>query len=303
MRVALLTTGKTEMLGLPSALASLFPGHEFDAVPELPGRPFRGFTTHRLPPPPDPVPLVVDKLAGAAVSLIDPDTRDSADFAFVLDDLELINRAQPEVVAAVFRSAVERHLERYQADPVRLATLRRAVQRRVSFHLVVPMIEAWFFGAPSALTVAGVSGITAYHVRQGDPEAFESTDTGYLGASETACTEWCRRRRQRGDRPKWISAGQGRPFHPKGYLQWLLIDAAAPTCTSYAESVGGRDALIQLDWGALLANPARCLFARALIEDLTDALGQSPAVANWAGSSAPATSIFSPKAIKVLRNL
>lgn len=69
MRTALLTTGKTELIGLPCALHAAFPAHDFVAHGVTPGRPFRGFTSSVLPPPDEGLPTNVDTLV-ARVTLV-----------------------------------------------------------------------------------------------------------------------------------------------------------------------------------------------------------------------------------------
>lgn len=301
MRVGLITTGKTELWGLPPALARLFPGHEFLAVEDVPGRPFRSFTSGRLPPPPEVCPTVVDHLVARAAALVDPDLITTYDAVLVIDDLELVNRHQPDVVVAVFRAAALRHLDRFATNPTRRAALAAALRTRVSFHIVRPMIESWFFGAPAALATVGVSAIP-FHVRPGDHEDFETTDRGYIAELPEACPRWLRTR-YRDDRPKWIGAGPERIFHPKGYLQWLMIDGTHACCTRYAEAHAGASALAAIDWARLLANPNSATFARALVADLEQLLGQAPPLASWRGAEAPETSVTATRAAPVLRNL
>lgn len=304
MRVALLTTGQTEMNGLPRALAALFPGHEFTAIEDVPGRPFRGFTSGRLPQPPEAMrlPTQLDTIVSRVLGLMER-TNEVWDHICVVDDLELCNRDQPGVVVEAVREVFARHLSRLLANPPRVAALARGLRERVSLHLVKPMIEAWFFGAPRVFQCQGMAFQARFHIQGHDPEAFESTDRAYIAATEDACVTWCRRRRQRGDRPKWIGAERNRIHHPKGYLQWLMIDGAAPTCTRYVEADAGGRALAELDWATLLGHPHRAPFARALVEDLADRLGQAPAVSVWQGVSAPETSIRVLPWWPVLRNI
>jgi hypothetical protein len=302
MRVALLTTGVTEFLGLPGALSALFPGHDFVAVEDLPGRPFAGFTSNRLPVP-SGVNLAtsLDKMVAKGISLIDPTVPGSAEWDLVLlfDDLELANRDQPHVVCDEVRGAVERHLAGLRRTDTERARLRSAIRNRLSAHFAVPMIEAWFFGAPAALTQLGVEG--AFHKR-GDPEDFESTHREYLAAVPEQCTAWCRHRPKE-DRPKWIGAGANRHQHPKGYLQWLLIEPDHKTCTRYRER-DSAGVLARLDWAHLLRTQETMTWARALVEDLADALAQTPALATpWAGATAPLSSLKGDATARVLRNL
>jgi hypothetical protein len=301
MRIALITTGKTELRGLPPALTNLFPGHEFLGIEDVPGRPFRSFTSGRLPPPPEGCPTVVDHLIARAAELVDPDLATNFTGVVVVDDLELVNRDQTGVVVDVFRAAAVRHLELFARYPARRSALAAALRARVSFHVVRPMIESWFFGAPAALSTVGVSAVP-YHVRAGDHEDFETTDRHYIAELPSACPRWLRTR-YRDDRPKWIGAGSDRIFHPKGYLQWLMIDGSHECCTRYSEAHAGASALAAIDWARLLGNPNGATYTRALVSDLAAMLGQDPAITSWSGTEAPETSVHTSRAAPVLRNL
>ncbi len=266
MRIAFLPTGRTEWHGLPRAFGRLFPGHQFEVVPSAievadhDGRyPLDGFTSCRLTAahmtkPPEAATLLVER---AAMVLMD---RDPPDLLVILDDLELANRDQPEQVVAVFRAAVERHV----MDPdLRRRRSRARLADRASFHLIAPMVEAWFFGDPAALATAGVA--EPHHLlADRSLEQFATGDIGYLAATETDCPRWLAKR-QRAQRPKWL--GGDRMFHPKGYVQWLTRDPAARTCTRYNESGNGAEALASIDWTALQAQP-EMNFLNALCEDV-----------------------------------
>jgi hypothetical protein len=245
----------------------------------------------------------LDRIVAEVVAAVDPARAKVLDLVFVLDDLESANRDQPGVVVDSVRAAFLSHVDGYRSDESRYHALRRAVREKVSFHLAVPMIEAWFFGAPQALTQLGVFGDTPYHIRSGDPEDFESTDRAYIAAADTVCSEWCRRRRPRADRPKWVGAGQARVFHPKGYLQWLLLEPAEKNCTRYREGVAGTDALAPIAWQRLLGSPSAFLFLRAMVQDLSLGLGQEPSVESWAGQVSHLTAVGATRTDPVLRNL
>ena len=230
---------------------------------------------------------------------------DPRDLVLVVDDLELANRSQPHAVCDEVRAALARHLAGLGRSAPALQRLAQAVRTRLSFHLVVPMVESWFFAAPTALTALGL-GSVPFHKRPGDPESFESTDRNYIEAQPTACTAWCSYGRSKNDRPKWIGAGDKRVWHPKGYIQWLMIDPSHKTCTRYREGPGGAaPVLAVVDWASLLGDPATMLYARALVADLADGLGQCPAVAPWQGNTAGLTSRSQPPGGPplVLRNL
>ena len=302
MRIALLTTGKTEQRGLPGALARLFPEHAFIALDDVPGRPFRGFTSPRLPLPPERIPTrsALDKLVARAIAEVDTAGREPFDLAVIVDDLELRNRDQPEAVVGAVRDAVQRHLSDPRLSPRRDA-LTELARTKVSLHLAVPMTESWFFGAPHALGVLGVPGHVGFHLRPGDPEDFESTDRAYMEADGAACTELHRCGFRRGDRPKWVLAGADRIHHPKGYLQWLLMAPDERTCTTYDEAGAGAVALAGIRWDRLLADPTHMAFARALVCDLARDLGWPPSIPHGPGS--PITSRGGLPTEGVLRNL
>jgi len=308
MRVALLPTGRTEWHGLPVAFHRLFPAHEFYALPEAAvfhskEGPYRGFTSstltaqHEREPPGG-----VIKLVGLAAreALGDGHDLEAADLVVVLDDLELANRDQPDLVVRVFRRAVERHLEGLQGKYKRTA---KALRERVSFHLIVPMIEAWFFGDPRALRAAGVPEGMMPLLDGDDLEGFLVTrDIQYAGAHEHLCPCWIVNGRKKADRPKWLSNERTRTRHPKGYLQWLCHDGAAKNCTSYDESGGGARALAGLRWPVLLDKPG-LRYLGALLEDLAHALGEPMPAMRPPGGPTPATSWTRRPPDHVLRNL
>lgn len=279
----LVPTGRTEWEGMGSALRRLFPGHEFDRVPSDRERishpdsfPCCGFTSSLLGArseqcPPDSAVELVSRAAQAALG---DRAQDAADAVVIIDDLELCNGHQPDRVVRVMRAAVQQHLDSVQGR-FRDRTAR-ALRERVSFHLAVPMIEAWFFADPGALTAAGVpQGIAPTLVRP-DVEDFETGDAAYLAATEDLCPTWARRQNKK-DRPKWF--GEQRSHHPKGYLQWLCIDGSRRNCTTYSEAEGGAGALAGLDWAMVLGKPAaHSRYLRAFLADLADALGESPAI-------------------------
>lgn len=299
MRVAFLPTGRTEWHGLPAAFARLFPDHAFEVIPSAvevadhgEGYPLDGITSCRLgakheATPPESAILLVER---AATVLMD---RDPPDLLVILDDLELENRDQPDQVVRVFRAAVERHVT--DAD-ARKQRARARLAEHASFHLVAPMIEAWFFGDAAALATAGV---TEPHVLVPDRslEQFATTDLGYHAATESDCSSW-QLKQEKKRRPKWL--GVERMYHPKGYLQWLTRDPADRNCTRYRETEHGAAALRSIDWNALRGQ-AGMNFLNALCEDIAyklDVPYQPPA------DVVPvATSLSQRPAQNLLRNL
>lgn len=316
MRIALLPTGRTEWNGLPGALQSLFPAdppHDFYVVPTAAeiesnpdGFPYPGFTSNRLldrheASPPEAAAELVQRAAQEALGdrHISP-----ADLVIVLDDLELANEGQADRVCRVFSAAVNQPLAGLTAGRVEART-RAAMRERVSFHLIVPMIEAIFFADPGALRIAGLpKGVPFVFGPQCDPEDFQTADAAYLGETAAACPCWSQLqpRKQKNLRPKWLGARRER--HPKGYIQWLCRDGAVQNCTHYDESTDGGRALAGIDWSVLLNRPAdQIQYIRALVADLEDALGQHPVTGPLEGHQASATSRFSSRIRPLLRNL
>lgn len=153
MRVAVLPTGGMELVGVPPALKALFPAHEFDSIPKRPDdqAPFDSFTSSDKPLTPHQPNGNVDKIVERmAAELVPGRCGRAPDLLVVLEDLEVPNKHQPAVVVQVFRDATTRHVEKLRQDKPRLAgEVEKALRSKASFHLAVPMIEAWLFADPN----------------------------------------------------------------------------------------------------------------------------------------------------------
>lgn len=307
MRVVILPTGRTEWHGFPEALRRIFPGHEFCSIPTLAeirsnpeSFPAPGFTSNLLTEkqclnPPEDVQDLVGRAARAALG---DRNSEPADMVIVLDDVEVVNLGNEEMIVHVFRSAVNQHLT-LLSDRVRERT-SKALRERVSFHLVSPMIEGWFFGDSTAMKRAGVAPPV---IVETDPERFAVEDLEYLQAEETTCPGWIEGGRKKNLKPKWIGNPQ-RHRHPKGYIQWLTRAGEAKSCSRYSETEHGAAALRDLDWSVVLGRPAEQFqYLRALVADVADALQQPPATCPVVGVCAPLTDRFAVPQNPVLRNL
>jgi len=310
MKIALLVTGRTEWHGLATALRCLFPEHHFYTVPteqeaaSYPDQfPCSGFTSTQLTEahegaPPESAQELVERAAQEALG--DRRAR-AADLVMVLDDLELANAHQPARVVRVFRRAVECHLAGQQGARERT---QQALRQRVSFHLIVPMIEAWFFGDPGALAKAGVPpGKPSPALVMADPEVFETDDAAYAAATEASCPCWMSKGRDKKRRPKWLG-DLPRKNHPKAYLQWLCIDGDDRSCTTYDEVDAGKRALAELNWAVILNEPRlRFHYLRALLADLSQALG--PPITGQIDEhlSQPVATRLARNASPILRNI
>jgi hypothetical protein len=309
VRVALIPTGKLEMLGLAKGLTSLFGGeHDFVCIPrrrDQPDEPFPGFTSARLP-----VPSQREKrspLSNLVAVMVDSLWSDGYDLAVVLDDLELCNVGNEQVVVGEFRDAVARHLHRVaERDTQLLRELGDRLRACASFHLVSPMIESWIFADPAGAANAGApSEHLPPRLLQGrDPECFATDDPGYISDVGSACAKWMSLPTgyQERQRPEWLKATHPREIHPKRYLAWLCRDPNARNCSSFDERTAA-NALLHLSWARVLQDPRHMRFARSLICDLADGLRCSPDGLDLAGEQAPLTSIHTTRGARVLRNL
>src|SRR5262249_50605916 len=132
------------------------------------------------------------------------------DYVFGIDDLELENRDQPEAVIHAFRCAVAAELANRRramnADTYDKFVAR--VKENCSFHLFVPMSEAYLYADPEVLRA--IDCTRQVHLAPDcDVEQFRTTDPDYLAASAQPS-------------PSWAIDLNSRPLHPKRYLQFLL---------------------------------------------------------------------------------
>lgn len=274
--IGLITTGRCEHRALAASLQRAFAGCDVE-FRSLYASPVDSLTSGHVPYPPRPsrAPTLADKLMSRVAAEINT-RREGCDLVYVIDDLELANVETPQNVTSSVRDAALRALG---STPTHVALER--FRDRCSFHLLCPMLEAYFFGEPAALERAGSTRRPIL-----DPtrhlEDFQSDDEPFLAYTDVTDHPWRRPDRRR---------------HPKRYLGFL-VDPTDEERTVYKESVGGCRALATLDWAQVFRHaPPGLPFAHALFEDLADALG----VPNpFPGTSHPLTS---RKQGALLRNL
>jgi hypothetical protein len=195
------------------------------------------------------------------------------DLVVGVDDLELVNLHQPQVVTRCIRRGVEDYLERNpegrETDERRRVTLRT----KCSFHLLVPMAEAYFFGERAALERAGVAPELDAKLCCADLEAFATDDPlfipdrpEHLRHPKRYLVNLLRRSNQPQDREA-SPHGDRRPS--TGGFQGREDNRAGPRL--YRETHEGVRALESLAWPQLSDDPQTLGFARALFEDLADA--------------------------------
>lgn len=265
MKVHWIVTGALERHALPQSLARLFPELESD-TPQAVDSVTSCDVTITTPN----VASRLQRFAAAIVFAADPG-RDAEppDLVVAVDDVELVNRHQPERIVANVREAVRAQIDCHYPSATRRERTRSIVSERCSFHLFGPMVEAYFFGEAEALRRAGARR-EALLARERDLEDFETVDPAYL-ATPSAPSQAAR--------------------HPKRYLEHLC----APD--EYKETRGGRRALEALDWPLVMRDPTATRLARSLHADLRWALGHGL----LAGEVHPATGRFGHRE-NVLRN-
>ncbi|MFO7561917.1 MAG: hypothetical protein R6X02_04695 [Enhygromyxa sp.] len=283
--VQLITTGVMEERALGASLRRLFPDHEFICKPHL-----DGFTSAPLPPQPHPrAPLNLDKFAKTLIGVFDPGNRRDRprpDFLIGIDDVELCNADDPSRITASLRQILERRLAEWPGNARSVDRLRDDLLEKVSFHVMAPMTEAYFFADATALsrsTAPALDRPNRFDLAACDVESFEVLDPDYLDAPPDPTCRW----RRSGPR-------QG---HPKRYLSYLTDPG---TGSRYRESDHGVRALAELEWPTVTRDSQRTRFARSLLADLVDMLG-APAKDINDGETHPLT--WPPPADRVLRNL
>jgi hypothetical protein len=260
-QVVLIPTGRLEHAALGPALKRLFPDHDF--IPRPKEKHLDGFTSTDVTRIAlgGPVPTNVEELAAELVASVSPGRQGKpADFALVIEDLELVNDHQPDRVVQLFREAVDHHVRKtWPSQQAQDRTLER-VQERCSFHLFRPMTEAYFFGDLAALRRAGAINAPQLPAAL-DLESFRTTDAAFLQLPNGQF-----------DR---IADMPHRERHPKSYLHYLCDPSLVDKKRRYRETGGAIDGLTQLDWQQVLAPPPHCPFLHALLDDLAWALNHS----------------------------
>jgi hypothetical protein len=264
MRIRLVVTGDLEKRALGPSLERILCSAGADVRFESFLVPGGALTTNRLPDPSNPAlptPTPVRRLAKALVTetlIPRSKTEPVPDLVVGVDDLELANIHQPHVVTAWVRRAVQEVIaERYSSQDAADRN-QKSLRLRCSFHLLVPLAEAYFFGELAALARAGVAAQIPVHRIGTDVEQFETDDPRFLQLAQVRNTEkaeagysWWREER-----------------HPKRYLEFLVDSSEG----LYEEMKGGVRALETLDWPNVGATAQTTQFVRALFEDLSDAL-------------------------------
>jgi hypothetical protein len=292
-RIRFVVTGDLERKAIAASISALFPRTASDGNPVvwLRAQKVPAATTHRLTtsvPPSGTMKALARRVIAEAA---EGEDGSPADLVIAVDDLELHNFDQPEVVCDHFQRAMELEIEDRKLSQAAERRLRTHIRDRCSFHLLCPMVEAYFFGEPEALTRAGCApGVEPLLVKE-DVEDFECRDPVWL----PNCTAENRRKAQPPNPMPWWREER----HPKHYLEHLV----ARNGGFYDEVLGGNEALKALDWHRVPSDGQSVMFARALFEDVADFFG----VSNPLGQGEPASFTYPARKVNrsklLLRNL
>ncbi len=246
--VQFIVTGKCEELALHSSFRTVFPELQFNR----PTRCQPMTSSSYLPPLASGVRSVIDKFARSLVGAVD----EYEGLVVGVDDLEIENEGKEHLIATEVAHAVNRAISEMFQGP-KVARMQKAVRERCSFHLLIPMVEAYFFGDLSALACANLVQVNKFDPVACDVEAFEVDDDRFLQPEDTD------------DKDDWCRGGRERRKHPKRYLKFLTGNGA-PGNFLYRETKGGKVVLERIDWRRVTERSHFTRSARALLTDLSD---------------------------------
>jgi len=259
--IKLVVTGDLEKRALHDSLRRWFPHTKPDGEENLwlPPRKTHAATTSRLTLGAEPSRGMLSLARVVVTELWNPRSRASErpDLVVCVGDLEIANLDQPQVVIEQFRVSVEREIRRRDLGSTTEERLRQRLRESCSFHLLIPMVESYFFGDQAALLRLGVAPATNTHLRSQDVELFETTDPSWLPSCERINIA----KEARGE-PWWREQ-----CHPKHYLEHLI---SRDTPKIYDEVADGAPAFESLDWSAVGRPEIALACVMALFEDFAD---------------------------------
>jgi hypothetical protein len=298
--IKLIVTGDSEKNALHKSLQSCFPAHtkigdlvvwdtprKADGVTNFriqSGRPSRSMTT------------LVNVMFTEALQSKQPDGT-APDFVIVIDDVELGNVGREDFVVHAFRLAVDAKLAELRSanSLVEFQQIQTRIQRCCSFHLLCPMVEAYFFADPKTLTSGGVSA-------DKHPVLVHPTDVEQFDAILDSHPDWqsscqLKNTQQKAKNPWWRTER-----HPKHYLTHLLSISQAP---AYHETTLGARMIEETHWPTVAKTPTDSPIVSALLEDIWDWYGLPPPPDQCVGIPSPTMYRVktTPPLQRTLRNL
>ena len=279
--IKLIVTGDSEKKSLHKSLQSCFPNETVngDSVIWDQPRKVNGTTSNRLTQgvgPSSSMKAMVDAMFSEILSGKKPNNS-PPDFVIVIDDVELGNVGQEDVVVQSFLTAVNDKLAQLREinSVAKFNTIQTRIRTCCSFHLLCPMVEAYFFADPNTLISGGVAdGINSMLTHPTDVEQFD--------ASPDLHPEWqalCKSKNaaQIGRAPWWKTER-----HPKHYLTHLL---SVSNAAAYHETTLGSEMIEAIKWTTVAKISTDSPIISALLEDIWDWYGIVPSAGQCVGKS------------------
>lgn len=279
--IKLIVTGDSEKVSLHQSLKSCFPTHTVNGdlvIWDVP-RKVHGATSSRLVQglaPSTPMKDMVNAMFSEILAGKKPNGS-PPDFVIVIDDVELGNVGREHVVVDSFLTAVNAKLVQLQGlhSAAQFNSIQNRIRTCCSFHLLCPMVEAYFFSAPNTLTHGGVAAAI-------NPRLVHPTDVEQFDASPDPDPAWqatciSKNATQIALMPWWRTER-----HPKHYLTHLLSVSKAP---AYHETTLGASMIEATHWPTVAKNQTDSPIISALLEDIWDWYGIFPPAGQCVGTS------------------
>lgn len=279
--IKLIVTGDSEKKSLHKSLQNCFPTQTVNGDLVVWDEPRRvdGVTSRQLTPgvaPSTSMTKMVDAMFSEVLAGKKPNGN-PPDFVIVIDDVELGNVGQEDVVVNSFLTAVNAKLAQLQGQhsAAKFNSIQTRVRDCCSFHLLCPMVEAYFFANPNTLISGGVvAGVSPTLAHTTDVEKFDASPDLHLdwqaickskNAEQIVRSPWWRTER-----------------HPKHYLTHLLSVSKAP---AYHETTLGASMIEATDWPTVAKSPTDSPIISALLEDIWAWYGMPPPTCQCVGIS------------------
>jgi hypothetical protein len=298
--IKLIVTGDSEKLSLHKSLQKHFPIHTAngDLVVWDSPRKADGVTNFRVQagPPSSSMTKLVNVMFVEVLASRQPNgTR--PDLVIVIDDVELGNVGRENFVVQAFQRAVGAKLTELQGmhSAAEFNDIQTRIQSCCSFHMLSPMVEAYFFADSMTLTSCGVAA-------GNQPVLVHPTDVEQFDASHDLHPQWQSACQIKNLQQKSINAWWKTERHPKRYLTHLLSVSAAP---AYHETTLGASMIEATNWSTVAKTPTDSPIISALLVDIWDWFGQAPPAGQFQGASSTTTyQVKTTRPIqRVLRNI
>lgn len=301
-RIKLIVTGDSEKKSLHESLQKCFPTHTSTGdfvIWDVPRKAIHGGATSSrlIAGAPSLVSMtnLVKEMFSEALASKKPNGS-PPDFVIVIDDVELGNVGQEAVVVQSFRAAVSEKLAelKTQNTAAQFQKIQTRIQTCCSFHMLCPMVEAYFFADPATLSVGGVA-VNPVLTHASDVEQFDAAHDSNLDW-QSLCSG--KNLQQASVNNSWWRTER----HPKIYLEQLLRISNAP---EYHETTLGARMIQATNWATVAKSSMDSPVISALFEDIWDWFGSPRPMGQFLG--APSTTTYRVRTARpnqrLLRNI